>query len=125
MRERAIGSLRHLLVALHCRWPPLRGGDLGRVHIVSPGDARTTDGHTNVLVWQGVAQPAELRIQTHKMSRLKGTIVRPVPPSLRNIIAASLQQMPRATLVSLPGVGHLPQEEAPEKSIAAVRDFLK
>jgi pimeloyl-ACP methyl ester carboxylesterase len=30
-----------------------------------------------------------------------------------------------ASLVSLPGVGHLPQEEAAEKSIARVRDFLK
>lgn len=36
-----------------------------------------------------------------------------------------LKTMPHATLVSLPGVGHLPQEEAAEQSIAAVRDFLK
>lgn len=36
-----------------------------------------------------------------------------------------LKTMPHATLVSLPGVGHLPQEEAAEKSIAAVQDFLK
>jgi pimeloyl-ACP methyl ester carboxylesterase len=28
-------------------------------------------------------------------------------------------------LVALPGVGHLPQEEAPEASVAAVRDFLR
>lgn len=36
-----------------------------------------------------------------------------------------LKTMPHAKLVSLPGVGHLPQEEAAEKSIAAVQDFLK
>lgn len=36
-----------------------------------------------------------------------------------------LKAIPHATLVSLPGVGHLPQEEAAEQSIAAVRDFLK
>lgn len=36
-----------------------------------------------------------------------------------------LKTMPHATLVSLPGVGHLPQEEAAEQSIAAVQDFLK
>lgn len=36
-----------------------------------------------------------------------------------------LKTMPHATLVSLPGVGHLPQEEAAEKSIAAVQEFLK
>ena len=36
-----------------------------------------------------------------------------------------LKTMPHAKLVSLPGVGHLPQEEAAEKSVTAVRDFLK
>lgn len=36
-----------------------------------------------------------------------------------------LKTMPHAKLVSLPGVGHLPQEEAAEQSIAAVQDFLK
>ncbi len=29
------------------------------------------------------------------------------------------------TLVALPGVGHVPQEEAPERALAPVRDFLK
>jgi pimeloyl-ACP methyl ester carboxylesterase len=36
-----------------------------------------------------------------------------------------LKALAQATLVSLPGVGHLPQEEAASKSIPAVRDFLK
>ncbi len=36
-----------------------------------------------------------------------------------------LKAIPHATRVSLPGVGHLPQEEAAEQSIAAVQDFLK
>lgn len=36
-----------------------------------------------------------------------------------------LAAMPTATRLSLPGVGHLPHEEAAEKSIAAVRDFLR
>lgn len=36
-----------------------------------------------------------------------------------------LKAMAHVTLVSLPSVGHLPQEEAPEKSIVAVRDFLR
>ena len=41
-------------------------------------------------------------------------------------IAADYQKaLAHATLFSLPGVGHLPQEEAPDKSIAAVRDFLR
>ena len=36
-----------------------------------------------------------------------------------------LKALAHATLVSLPGVGHLPQEESAAKSVAAVRDFLK
>ncbi len=32
--------------------------------------------------------------------------------------------IPDATLVPLPGVGHLPQEEAPDRSLAALRAFL-
>lgn len=38
--------------------------------------------------------------------------------------AEYLQAMPDVRLVGLPGVGHLPQEEAPQKSIEAVREFL-
>ena len=36
-----------------------------------------------------------------------------------------VRALPDATLVPLPGVGHLPQEEAPEASLAALRTFLK
>ena len=36
-----------------------------------------------------------------------------------------LKAIPHATLVALPGVGHLPQEEAPERSAAALRTFLE
>ncbi len=36
-----------------------------------------------------------------------------------------LRAMSRAALVSLPGVGHLPQEEAAAKSVLAVREFLQ
>ena len=32
--------------------------------------------------------------------------------------------LPRANLVTLPGVGHLPPEEAPQRSVAPVLDFL-
>lgn len=35
-----------------------------------------------------------------------------------------MQAIPRATLVSLPGIGHLPHEEAPEKTIVPLRRFL-
>ncbi len=36
-----------------------------------------------------------------------------------------LQAIPQATLVALPGVGHLPQEEIPQRSAAALRQFLQ
>ncbi|MFP4518763.1 MAG: alpha/beta fold hydrolase [Oceanicaulis sp.] len=35
-----------------------------------------------------------------------------------------LDHLPNAELVTLDGVGHLPQEEAPERSLEPVRDFL-
>lgn len=35
------------------------------------------------------------------------------------------RELPRSRLVLLPGVGHLPQEEAPEASVAAVDAFLR
>lgn len=35
-----------------------------------------------------------------------------------------LAAIPASTLVRLPGVGHLPQEEAPEPSLAPVQEFL-
>jgi pimeloyl-ACP methyl ester carboxylesterase len=36
-----------------------------------------------------------------------------------------LRTLPDARLVTLPGVGHLPQEEAPAASLAALQDFLR
>jgi pimeloyl-ACP methyl ester carboxylesterase len=35
-----------------------------------------------------------------------------------------LNTLPNSTLVVLPGLGHLPQEEAPETSLAPVKEFL-
>ena len=40
--------------------------------------------------------------------------------------AADYQKaIPDATLVPLPGVGHLPQEESPQRSLAVVQQFLR
>jgi pimeloyl-ACP methyl ester carboxylesterase len=36
-----------------------------------------------------------------------------------------VKAIPGAKLVPLPGVGHLPQEEAPQRSLEIVRDFLR
>ena len=105
LAQEEYGSARHLLVAFHCRWPPVRGGDLGQVYVVPPGDPRAEDSKTNVLVWAGAGKPAEVRIQQHKMAHIKGTLVRPLPASLRTMVAASLQQQPREALFVSPRTG--------------------
>jgi len=93
------GSQRHLLVALSCRVPPCRGGDLGLVHIVSPDSPTAADDYTNVLVWGGNAsQPSTVLLKRHKTWRLKGTLTKPLPPSVRAILEASLKRLPRPTL---------------------------
>jgi hypothetical protein len=93
------GSQRHLLVALSCRVPPARGGDYGLVQIVSPDSLLVTDDHTNVLLWGGDAgQPSTVLLKRHKTWRLKGTLSKPLPPSVRAIVEASLESLPRATL---------------------------
>jgi hypothetical protein len=93
------GSQRHLLVALSCRIPPARGGDYGRVHICVPESPLVTDGLTNVLVWSGEAgQPSTILLKRHKTARLKGTLTKPLPPSVRKIIELSLKALPRPML---------------------------
>lgn len=95
------GSLRHLhlLVALTCRIPPARGGDYGLVHIVAPDSPLAADDHTNLLIWGGEASlQFTILVKQHKTARLKGTVTKPLPPSLRAIIAASLKALPRPTI---------------------------
>ncbi len=92
------GSQRHLLVALSCRVPPARGGDYGLVHIVAPDSPLAADTHSNVLLWGQASQPSMMLIKQHKTSRLKGTLTKPLPPSVRAIIEASLKALPRPTL---------------------------
>ena len=55
-----------------------------------------------MLVWEGTHEPAELRIKQHKTAHLRGALVRPVPPSLCAIVAASLEREPRPTLFVSP-----------------------
>ncbi len=47
---------------------------------------------------------------------------RVVPPEIGRRLRLLL---PRARLVVLPGIGHIPPEEAPEESLAVLRDFLR
>jgi len=76
------GSQRHLLVALSCRVPPARGGDYGLVHIVAPDSPLAADDHTNVLLWGQASQPSTILLKRHKTWRLKGTLSKPLPPSV-------------------------------------------
>jgi len=93
------GSQRHLLVALSCRVPPARGGDYGLVHIVAPDSPLAADDHTNVLIWGGEAgQPSTILLKRHKTWRLKGTLTKHLPPSVRAILEASLKSLPRSTV---------------------------
>jgi len=47
--------------------------------------------------------------------------IRPFPVSNAQDYLAAI---PNATLVVLPGIGHVPQEEAPQETIIPLRDFL-
>jgi len=77
------------------------------------------------------------------IARMQQTVLTDPVPLLRQITAPTLllwgQQdamipisnaqdylaaLPHATLISLPGVGHVPQEEAPAESLAKLRSFL-
>jgi pimeloyl-ACP methyl ester carboxylesterase len=77
------------------------------------------------------------------IARMKQTMLVPPEPVLRTIQADTLllwgekdalipisnaadylKALPHATLVSLPNVGHLPHEEAPQISIRALTQFL-
>lgn len=98
----SFGSARHLVVVIHTLRPPLRGGDCDQLYITAGADPR--DPMAGPTCWTGTAKP-EARIPYHKTSHLKGTIVRPVPQSLRRVIKASLEKQPRATVFVSPADG--------------------
>ena len=77
------------------------------------------------------------------IARMEQTVLAPPQPALRSISAETLllwgekdamipianaadyvREMRHATLVTLPGIGHLPHEEAPEVSIKPLLEFL-
>jgi pimeloyl-ACP methyl ester carboxylesterase len=83
-------------------------------------------------------------VRASMISRMEQSVLQDPVPMLHRIGAATLilwgekdamipvsnaadyvRALPKATLVTLPGVGHLPQEEAPDASLQAVTAFLK
>lgn len=82
-------------------------------------------------------------VREASLARLAQTVLEPPEPLLRTIAAPTLllwgerdgiiparragdflRSIPNARLVRLPGVGHVPHEEAPRASLAALRSFL-
>ena len=78
------------------------------------------------------------------LARMQQTVLKDPEPLLRRIQAPTLllwgqkdamipfsnaadyvRVLPHSTLAPLPGVGHVPQEEAPEPSLTLLRDFLQ
>ena len=107
LRETEFGSPNHLLIGFSggCGFPPLRGGDLGLVSIVSPkdkaADVQQKEGG-NVLVWNGLDKDSYLLVRHHKTSKTHGTLKRPIPQSLKEIVNESLKTEPRTTLFVSP-----------------------
>ena len=91
------GSRGHLLLAFYVLWPPLRGGDGARIHLVE-AEEPTRPGDDGILVWRGPDLPAELIITQHKTDKHYGAIRRTLPPELKRVINASLLLEPREYL---------------------------
>jgi hypothetical protein len=68
------------------------------VRIVNPDSPLVADEDTNVLLWSGAGNPSKILLTRHKTWRLKGTLTKALPPSIRAILAASLRILPRTTL---------------------------
>ena len=107
LRETEFGSPAHVLVGFSggCGFPPLRGGDLGLVSIV-PSSHELADASQkrggNVLVWDGLEKDAYLLVRNHKTSKTHGTLKRPIPTSLKEIVDESLCKTPRTNLFVSP-----------------------
>lgn len=107
LRQEEFGSANHLLIGFSggCGFPPLRGGDLGLVTVVSSkdrgADEKYKDGG-NVLIWNGLDKESFLLVRNHKTTKTHGTLKRPIPQSLKEIINESFRQHPRTVLFTSP-----------------------
>ncbi len=95
-----------------------------------------TDRYYDLMLAPGARQAMIERMQQVVLSDPRPWLAKITAPTLllwgeqdRMIPFANaadyLKAIPNARLVALPGVGHLPQEEAPERSAAALRAFLE
>ena len=107
LRSTELGSANHLLIGFSggCGFPPLRGGDLGLVSIVTSLDKEADEkyaGGGNVLVWDGLRDDSFLLVRHHKTTKTHGTLKRPIPQSLKEIVHESLKREPRTMLFVSP-----------------------
>jgi hypothetical protein len=107
LRETEFGSPHHLLIGFSggCGFPPLRGGDLGLVSVVSSREKEADDKNKeggNVLVWNGPDSESFLLVRNHKTTKTHGTLKRPIPQSLKDIVNESFKKHPRSTLFVSP-----------------------
>jgi hypothetical protein len=91
LRSTEQGSQTQLLVAFSTQIPPLRGGDLARVHLCQHGE-ECTRGNSLSL------KPPRLTIREHKTRSTFGPIRVDLPPILVDDVAASLRLQPREYL---------------------------
>jgi hypothetical protein len=98
LRETALGSPAHLLIAFHSLLAPPRGGDLSSVLITKAKDVSLTDLKQNILVWDGVSNPSTLIIRSHKTDAKYPSIQQELPTALKLAVGASLSSRPRKYL---------------------------
>lgn len=100
MRISEPGSYGHLLVGFHSLVAPMRGGDLSKVKIVKTEEP-DSKSKQNILIWNGLKEPAKLIVRSHKTSKKWPILTRDLPQDLKNIIDLSLKANPREYLFEM------------------------
>jgi hypothetical protein len=78
---------------------------LGLVSVVSSREKEADDKNKeggNVLVWNGPDSESFLLVRNHKTTKTHGTLKRPIPQSLKDIVNESFKKHPRSTLFVSP-----------------------
>ena len=100
------GSLEHLLVAMYTLTEPVRGGDLGRVHLLHTSadgtDAVNVETPGNVLLVPPNGGLCVLLLREHKTSTSHGMLRRVLCQALSDTVRASITRLPRTMLFVSP-----------------------
>ena len=106
------GSPRHLLLSFAALTEPVRGGDLGRVHVCMVGHVPATGNYVELSTTVTAAGKAVLVLRDHKTAHAAkvGTLVRVLPHHLATVVQASLRASPRQWLFEAPRGGPFTEE---------------